>query len=179
MTEVASASATLPARPSVLPDAWINRLFAQMSGMYGSKFADLWGSSDLSDVKAIWAQKLGGFADKPECIKAALDGLDERPFPPTLPEFLTLCRTATNRRGTYTAALPAPAMSPQEAARRLDEIKARAPKEQKPGLDPRGWCKELKKRYLAGEKLNSIQIQMAQEAMGEKWAQGKCERAAA
>ena len=179
MTEVAATSATLPARPSVLPDAWITRLFEQMSGLYGVKFTDLWNGTDIASVKAIWAQKLGGFADKPECIKDALNALDERPFPPTLPEFLTLCRTAANRKGTYTAALPAPAMSPQEAARRLDEIKARDPKEQKLGIDPRGWCKELKKRYLAGEKLYPIQIQMAQESMGEKWSKGICERAAA
>lgn len=87
-----------PNQPA-LPDAWVERLFDHMAALYGSKFADLWRGSDPAKVKAMWASKLGGFAEKPKAIKAALDALDERPFPPTLPEFIQLCRDAAKRFG--------------------------------------------------------------------------------
>ena len=99
-------NATSQARPSALPDAWIDRLFGHMAALYGSKFADLWGASDTASVKAMWAEKLAGFADSPGCIKAALSALDDRPLPPTLPEFLVLCRNAAKRIGDGVQALP-------------------------------------------------------------------------
>lgn len=98
--------ATSPQRPSALPEAWIDRIFDHMAGLYGSKFADLWGGVDSEKVKATWANKLAGFAENPKAIKSALDALDERPFPPTLPEFMQLCRDAARRMGGSTPALP-------------------------------------------------------------------------
>jgi hypothetical protein len=77
-----------------------------MAAMYGSKFADLWAGTDEAEVRKVWADKLAGFADKPGCIKAAIDALDDRPFPPTLPEFLGLCRNAARRIGDDKPALP-------------------------------------------------------------------------
>ena len=82
-----------------LPDSWIGRIFDHMSGLYGSKFSDLWRGSDLGTVRRIWAEKLAGFASMPKAIKEALDALDDKPFPPTLPEFLALCREAGRRHG--------------------------------------------------------------------------------
>lgn len=97
---------TSTAKQPALPDAWVERLFDHMAALYGSKFADLWRSTDPAKVRAMWADKLAGFADKPQAIKAALDALDERPFPPTLPEFIALCRDAARRSGTARQALP-------------------------------------------------------------------------
>ena len=96
---------TSPPRPSVLPDAWIARIFDHMAALYGSKFADLWRGTEPDKVRAMWADKLAGFADKPLAIKQALSALDERPFPPTMPEFLTLCREAAKRIGNDKPAL--------------------------------------------------------------------------
>ena len=84
----------------MLPETWINRLFSHFEALYGSKFANLWQGTDIANVKRMWAEKLGGFEDKPQAIKGALDALDEHPFPPTLPEFIILCRTAARRIGT-------------------------------------------------------------------------------
>lgn len=89
----------------MLPESWINRLFSHFEALYGSKFASLWQGTDIANVKRLWAEKLSGFEDKPKAIKLALDALDERPFPPTLPEFLTLCRTAARRIGNDTPLL--------------------------------------------------------------------------
>lgn len=74
--------------------------------MYGTKFADLWAGADIDRVKAKWTEKLRGFADHQGVIQKAVDALDERPNPPTLPEFLALCRDAARRMGTDVPALP-------------------------------------------------------------------------
>lgn len=83
----------------MLHEAWINRLFSHFEALYGSKFANLWQGTDIANVKRMWAEKLAGFEDKPKAIKFALDALDDHPYPPTLPEFLILCRTAAKRIG--------------------------------------------------------------------------------
>lgn len=101
---------------------WINKLFARMSAMYGIRFLDMWKGTDLEEVKAVWAEKLAGFYEMPGCIKAAIDSCDDRPWPPTLPEFLGLCRDAARRLGNQQRALEAPRMSREEARKRLDEI---------------------------------------------------------
>ena len=96
---------TLPERQGVshnaLPDSWIDRIFMQMSVLYGSKLSGLWSGSNLEDVKRGWAEKLGGFREMPGAIKEALDALDSKPYPPTLPEFIALCREAA-RPVSYT-----------------------------------------------------------------------------
>lgn len=75
---------------TALPVEWIERLFTRLSGMYGSKFADLWRGCDLQSVKAIWAEDLAEFTTAE--LKRGLDACRTRVFPPTLPEFMNLCR---------------------------------------------------------------------------------------
>lgn len=82
-----------------LPLPWVERIFAHMMGLYGSRFLDMWRGTDLVEVKALWAEKLGGFVDKPDSIKAAINALDDQPTPPSLPIFLHLCREAARRMG--------------------------------------------------------------------------------
>lgn len=168
------ANAILPASRDVLPDAWINRLFCRLEGLYGARFHDLWKGTDLANVKATWAEKLGGFADKPECLKAALDACDERPWCPNLPEFITLCRESAITRGTVVKMLEVPVLSKEEAAKRSKEIGL--PK-MRPSFDGLLWAKKLREKYLVGERLLPVQISMASEALGEKWVCGKIEPA--
>lgn len=99
-------NATSQGNPAVSNERGIDRLFAEMAAMYGSKFADLWAGADVEQVKAKWVEKLKGFSDKPGVIQQAINALDDHPFPPTLPEFLTLCRNAARRIGDGTKALP-------------------------------------------------------------------------
>lgn len=92
------ANATLPAKLSVLPNNWIERLFSKMASMYGSLFADRWRDCDLSEVKSVWAEELASFSDHPECYGLALKAMvEECKFPPTLPEFFALCRKSYSR----------------------------------------------------------------------------------
>jgi hypothetical protein len=74
--------------PLLLP--WIERIFERLSAFYGSKIADLWGTSDLGSVKAVWAEELAGYSG--DEIAAGIAGCKTRDWPPTLPEFLKLCR---------------------------------------------------------------------------------------
>jgi len=82
-----------------VPQRWVDDLFARMSGMYGSKFADLWRGVDLSVVRKMWGQELAKLT-KDE-LKFGVHALMGRPFPPTLPEFVSLCKPPLN----YDAAL--------------------------------------------------------------------------
>lgn len=77
-----------------LEKAWIDRIFALMACIYGRKFSDMWAGQDADMVKAVWAEKLAGFHERHDAIKYALDCLEGREWPPTLPEFLSDCRRA-------------------------------------------------------------------------------------
>lgn len=82
-----------------VPEAWIDSLFARMSGMYGSKFADMWRGTDLTVVRKLWGTELNHLSR--DELKAGVEALRTRLFPPTLPEFLALCKPPVN----YDAAL--------------------------------------------------------------------------
>ena len=73
---------------TALPSAWIDRLFQRFSVMYGKHWADLWEGVPMADVKDAWRTELGGVTG--EQIVAALKACGT--FPPTLPEFVALCR---------------------------------------------------------------------------------------
>lgn len=91
-----------------LPDRWVERIFTHMACAYGTRFADMWAGQDAATVKAFWARKLGGFAHRGDVIAAALDALDEQPTPPSLPQFLAICRTQARRLPSPHMALPEP-----------------------------------------------------------------------
>lgn len=172
MNEQSQQNETSLANVRALPEAWIERLFNRLSAMYGSKFADLWRGTDLENVKRTWAEKLGGFVDRPDIIRYALDACDDRPWPPTLPEFIGLCRDQARRAGSEAIKLPPPQLTIDERMDRARKLEAAAVKPQ--AYDYRGWCKELKRRYLAGDDLLPIQISMASEVMGEVWEKREC-----
>ena len=61
-----------------------------MSAYYGSRFADAWRGIDPAAMKRCWAEELAGYTGEEIAQGVAL--LKTRAFPPTLPEFLNLCR---------------------------------------------------------------------------------------
>ncbi len=79
---------------SVLPDAWISKIFSKFEARYGSLFIDRWRDCDMANVRETWAEELAGFRDQPDRIAYALRVLAEEKFPPTLPEFISACRRA-------------------------------------------------------------------------------------
>lgn len=68
----------------------VDRLFARLGAFYGARFADMWRDADPVELKRIWAEELAGFTA--EEIARGIDGCRTRDWPPTLPEFLKLCR---------------------------------------------------------------------------------------
>lgn len=154
-----------------LQQGWIERLFSRFAALYGAAFGRQWEGTNLAEVKSIWAEKLGGF--NAQQIGEALKTCDERPYPPNLPEFIELCRASARRSGNLRLALVEPQdASPKDRRERIEQLTSSVRKTEE--YDYRGWCKELKRRYLAGVKLYPMQISMASEAMGEVWQNGEC-----
>jgi len=84
LTQPSSADAQ-PLRPD-----WVKALFAKLSARYGTLFADRYAGVPQDVLIAEWGAELAGFTG--EDIRRGLDGCRELKFPPTLPEFITLCR---------------------------------------------------------------------------------------
>lgn len=160
---------TLRELSTELQQGWIERLFSRFAALYGSAFGRQWEGTNLAEVKFVWAEKLGGF--NAHHIGEALKTCDERPYPPNLPEFIELCRQAARRTGQLRI-VEAPTLSPEELKGRAEQLASAATKPK--DYDYRAWCKELKRRYLAGDGLLPTQISMASEAMGEVWHGREC-----
>lgn len=68
----------------------VNSLFAKFESLYGARLADMWRNSNIAEVKRAWSEELAGF--KVGEVEAGLQACRAKPWPPTLPEFLLLCR---------------------------------------------------------------------------------------
>lgn len=123
-----------PSKRPMLPDSWVERIFDRMQGLYGALWVDRWRSGETIEqggrlfdrglllAKATWGQELAGFVDQPARIHRALDACRHRNLPPTLPEFLDLCRQGVSE---VDRALPPPRMSAEEVAPRIAEVSQR------------------------------------------------------
>ncbi len=76
--------------PHGLPMPWIKKLFQRFGAMYGNKLGQMWGGVPEDDMQAIWAEDLAGFSG--DEIAIGLQACKQREWPPTLPEFIRLCR---------------------------------------------------------------------------------------
>jgi len=71
---------------------WVDRLFARLGAMYGNKFSAMWEGQSLVAVKDIWREDLAEFT--PDEISHGVASCKTRDWPPTLPEFVKMCRPA-------------------------------------------------------------------------------------
>lgn len=94
---------TSPQNRSALPDHWVDALFSRLSAMYGSRFADLWRGCDLAAVKATWAADLAVMSR--DELAAGVAACRSRDWPPTLPEFMKLCRPPIDFDGALSEAV--------------------------------------------------------------------------
>lgn len=92
-----------PANPSALPEKWIEKLFQKMEDRYGSLWVDRYGQFPRERVKNTWAEDLAGFTG--DEIKRGMDACKQNKFPPTLPEFATLCRPPINPETAFAEAV--------------------------------------------------------------------------
>lgn len=130
-----------------LPPAWVERIFKRITGIFGSqKVGAMWSDADMAEVKELWAEQLGRF--KPESIGAALQRLIDsggNGWPPTLPEFVELCRQCSVERASQHVALPAPrSQKPDDFA--LPDLSAN-----RPGVDYLRWLRVVGSLSVARE----------------------------
>lgn len=75
-----------------LPIAWIGRLFERMSLIYGTdKVQGMWRGQSIEDVQGFWSEELAGYSA--EELRRGVQAMRNNPtWPPTLYEFMDLCR---------------------------------------------------------------------------------------
>lgn len=89
-----------------LPLAWIDKIWERLFSFYGKKFTDFWGGADqkqIASIKRIWAEDLSGYSA--EEIKTGLDKCKENDYPPTMPQFLKMCRPLINYEASFAEAV--------------------------------------------------------------------------
>lgn len=160
----------------------MRKLFAELQGNYGTRFLDMWRSGvtdtngddvGLQNAMDMWAEKLAGFRERPDAIRRVLDTLP--PHPPTLPEFVALCRQSCPKPDHK--ALPAPNISAEEIEARQAEAQAMARQVLAPKVDNLAWAKLHRADWLAGRSLLMIQVEMASDALREVWTDEDGKRA--
>ncbi len=82
---------------------WIDRLFARLGAMYGSRFAAMWEGHRVEAVKAIWREDLAEL--EPYEISVGVNACKTRDWPPTLPEFIKLCRPTLDAKAAWIEAV--------------------------------------------------------------------------
>jgi hypothetical protein len=86
-----------------IPEKWIDALFAKLHSFYGTRFLDMWRGNDLQTVKAVWTQELSKLS-RDEVAKGA-NALVNQEYCPTLPQFISLCRTKIDSVVAYYEAI--------------------------------------------------------------------------
>lgn len=82
-----------------IPQSWIDALFSKMLSIYGNKFLEMWRGVDINTVKTIWAQELSKLSR--EEISKGANALMKQEWPPTLPQFIKLCRIEIDTLAAY------------------------------------------------------------------------------
>lgn len=141
-----------------LPDAWVNKIFEELTLVYGHAFLRRWDGLDMVRVKAKWAEELAPFAAAPAALRHALERLPPD-LPPTVLQFRDLCLSAPRQP---TPTLPLPDADPQRVVQTLAQL------QQQRAVGPRdlkAWARELKAREERGERLTQAQREMSRAAL--------------
>ena len=150
---------------AVLPSAWIERLFSRFRAIYGNRVETMWREADPREVQSVWGESLGRY--EAVDIKRALETmvLAYADYPPTLPQFTSMCRDARNARTQQAAKLTHVRYNPvaPEVLAAIHEL-TRDPVNRK--RDPKDWARRILARESAGEKLPIIALTSAREALG-------------
>jgi len=100
----------MASRYEPVPEHWVDKLFARFSVIYGHKWTSVYPNSEMISVaKREWARALGRVTG--EQIQLGIEGLIDsgEPWPPTIPEFITVCKNTTLKAQTVSPkALPKP-----------------------------------------------------------------------
>lgn len=131
----------------------------------------MWGEADPAEIKALWAAELGLF--DPDDLKWALNALRTAylEFPPTLFQFVALCRDGRKVREQRGVKLAPPGRNSADAEAAAS-IVALAYDFIERKQDPLEWARKIIRRHEAGEVLPPLSIQSAVEALQERRSAG-------
>ena len=144
----------------MLPPKVIDKLFFRLSNVYGSQWTNLWRDNDIDEVKELWRDELGYFANNLEAFAWALAHLPERV--PNLVQFKKLCFDAPMVNQALAIDYGKPAPIPQEIAQELKKITA--PRE----FDHKAWAHRVLNDANNGIKRAPLSIRFAKEALNIK-----------
>lgn len=87
---MAQLSTVNPTIVPALPEAWVRRIFQRFHERYGNAWADKFSGVPMDNLIATWAEDLGDLTEND--IKRGLMATRANKFPPSLPEFYSLCK---------------------------------------------------------------------------------------
>ena len=150
-------------------DDELDRIFTRLAGLYGARFSDMWAGTDAEHVRAAWLSGIQRLS-APE-IDAGLQFCIQRPFPPTLPEFVQMCRANGNARTTM-APLPKRGEDPgaEKARAACMALVSKIATDKPRGLN---WAEKLRDLHASGGRLSVMQREMYQAALGRHQGSGQ------
>lgn len=147
-----------------LPLQAVDRLFDRLSATYGRHFLSMYEGMDANAIKAVWSHELSGFATRLQCVAWALENLPERPPNPI--EFRNLCRRAPEPE---TKKLAEPPADPDRVKAEFAKLnKAFVAARDVANNDNLSWARKIVGRWEAGDRVNSLPLKMAREALARK-----------
>ena len=88
--------------PSV-PTRWVDSLFIKMQDCYGNRFLDQYLHIDLGKVKVLWGQQM--YLLNANELRRGVAALLTREWPPSLAEFIKMCKLVIDPEAAYFEAL--------------------------------------------------------------------------
>jgi hypothetical protein len=144
----------------MLPPKVIDKLFFRLSNVYGSQWTNLWRDNDIDEVKELWRDELGYFANNLDAFAWALNHLPERV--PNLVQFKKLCFDAPMVNQALAIDYTKPAPIPAEIAQELKKITT--PRT----VDDKAWAHKILKDADGGIKRAPLSVRFAKEALNIK-----------
>jgi len=94
---------SLTSEAKELPAAWVERIFQVMEDRYGTLWADRYGAFPRARVMQTWARDLADMTR--DELARGLAACRNLRYPPTLPEFRSLCRPPVSYERAYVEAV--------------------------------------------------------------------------
>ena len=96
-----STSAHCPA--NALPKKWIDDLFDRMLMTFGKRFSDQWQGTDPQRLKEFWGKRMATLTSVE--MRTGVEAMLKLKWPPTLNEFIDLCRPSLDFTVAYYEAI--------------------------------------------------------------------------
>jgi hypothetical protein len=144
--------------------AW---LWRKMMFIYGARFLDMWEGVDVNEMQTTWTDALRGMSR--DDLQRGVAALYRTRHPPTLPDFLELCKPVPAMYRANPLALDAPRTPPEQAREQLAKLRDIANDLLRKNGVPLGggirWAYRLLQRASDGENITQHQIAFAKEAI--------------